>query len=463
MARDTSFIALTVLGGIGVAFFVASPASHATIPANPLMWGWAVAAVGIGTGIIRSRADNGYVDIFHPLIFPLGYAAVSFLLPAWSILVDGAAPLGFTAKQMHPQTAYYMFLAVLAFGLGLGVTTRKVRSNARQLDWRPPEFARTQMQVARLLLLVPLGLSVWNLVRGGLGARGLNQTDYGLMSTVGAFALIVTPLAVVMLTTAHRERGKRGILPASDWALLISLAVLSGYAGNRGAMIAIAIVLLYAITRKRTSPIKVAAGFGAVLVAVAAVVNYRSAVVSRSEFALDLEATVTDLGVATFTTGITAQQVPDTMPFAGGGTYAAAVARQLPSPIANALFGPPDDTGSQAFRDMLSFTNPHQGFGYSLPAEGYLNFGTVGLVAACFIFGLVVARSHSRAAWPANTSSALLYPVVLAALPMALRSDALGTIKSVLYPLIAAGLVLAWSRAAAARKSTVATRRRAVR
>ena len=63
----------------------------------------------------------------------------------------------------------------------------------------------------------------------------------------------------------------------------------------------------------------------------------------------------------------------------------AAFERQLPSPIAIPLFGPPDDTAARRFRALVGFNNPNQGIGYSIPAEGYLNFGRFGVFGICLL------------------------------------------------------------------------------
>lgn len=95
---------------------------------------------------------------------------------------------------------------------------------------------------------------------------------------------------------------------------------------------------------------------------------------------------------------------------------------------------------------MIGFTNPDLGLGYSVPAEGYLNFGIVGLLIACFTVGTVLAWTHSRARWGELSIPAIIYPLALSLLPVLLRSDALGLTKLLAYPLIAAAIILALAR-----------------
>jgi hypothetical protein len=139
--------------------------------------------------------------------------------------------------------------------------------------------------------------------------------------------------------------------------------------------------------------------------------------------------------------------VPDSEPLRLGSTYVAALQRQLPGPIALEILGPPTDTASFELRQMLGFYDPDAGFGFSLPAEGFLNFGLVGVVGACVVTGLLLGGSYARrpAGLP-DRALHVLYPLIVASLPLSLRADAVQQIKTVLYPMVFAAVVFALAR-----------------
>lgn len=72
------------------------------------------AVVGVG----RVRRAQGWVDMFHPLLFPSLYAGISFLIPTWVLLVEHRS-VGFQfAAFMSPRTGLLMSLAAVSFTLG---------------------------------------------------------------------------------------------------------------------------------------------------------------------------------------------------------------------------------------------------------------------------------------------------------------------------------------------------------
>jgi hypothetical protein len=163
-----------------------------------------------------------------------------------------------------------------------------------------------------------------------------------------------------------------------------------------------------------------------------------------------------DMTVAAFTVGATAAAVPSDMPYQNGRTLGAAALRQLPSPIAIPLFGPAHDTGTWKFREIIGLSNPNFGVGFSLPADGYLNFGRVGVFGICGLLGMLFAWAYPRLDFASGRPLGLFYPVLVASLPFGLRSDALGTTKNLLYAMIVLAVIMVASRASTPGQSSIA-------
>lgn len=396
-------------------------------------------------GLRRSRAARGYTDPFHPLVFPLGYVAFSFLAPVWfAIILD--RPVGALARAvaLAPGTAGLLILGIAGFALGALVPFRGSRQEEGQ---HTRAFGLTVLGAGRLLILLPLALMARAALTGAVTRRGADQVDVSILDTLNALLAPVTLTAVTLLLVGHRLLRRPGLLPLVDWALVGAAGFLSAAIGERGDAIALVLLFAVVLTLRRASMRPFLVAVGLIVVVAVTVLNYRAGAVGTTI----TDRTVTDIllgdmAVAGFTTGATAAVVPEYYEYAGGSTLAAALVRQVPSVVALPLFGPPDDVGARYFRDIINLSDANSGVGFSLPAEGYLNFGPLGVFGLCGLVGLLFAWAYPRLDLANGRASGLLYPVLVATLPFGLRSDALGSIKSVLYPLVIAGVVMVIAR-----------------
>jgi hypothetical protein len=297
-----------------------------------------------------------------------------------------------------------------------------------------------------VLLLVPLAISAERFAVGAVHSRGLHQFA---TSPTGTLSALIDPTeisALVLILLAHRLAGRDKLLAPLDWLLVGALILVTGAHGSRGNAIALLLVLTLAHAYRRRRVVAVVVGAAVIAVFGVVVLQYRSAEAGRTVTAGAAQILIGDMTVAAFSTGATAAVVPRTVPYARGATLGAALERQLPSPIANRIFGPPDDTAARRFRQLIGFTNQNSGIGYSIPAEGYLNFGRFGVFGICLLLGLAFAWAYARFDVTVARTGALLYAVLVAVLPFGLRSDSLGLVKSILYTAILIALVLAAAR-----------------
>jgi hypothetical protein len=419
-------------------------------PSALLLVGAAVALAALALGVRRSRRLLGYVDPLHPLLLPVAYLGFSFLAPAWAYTVDRKTLLSFHPSMLADNTALLMSTATVAVILGLSIRFKPPVANTD----RTPVNLRTQRQLSRLLLLVPLAFNLYGVASGSVLTRGLGQTTRGGAASLAVLTTLLIPAGLLLLLGATQ---RRTLLGAGDWFLVIALAASSALTGDRSDGVTLLLCLLYAYTRRNYNRVLMVAAGVAVVAFVLLIGSYRAlasgVVVNPNANTARLDTVLADLSVATYTTGITAENVPRLMEYKDGDTYLDALVRQLPGDLANRMVGPPDATGTAIFRDIIGFNNANQGFGYSLPAEGYLNFGMLGLFLACFLWGLFAAWAYARRAWPGDRVGAYLYPLLLVTMPITVRSDALGMTKGVLYAAIVTSGVLMLSRTSQPRKA----------
>ena len=109
--------------------------------------------------------------------------------------------------------------------------------------------------------------------------------------------------------------------------------------------------------------------------------------------------------------------------------------------------GTSENTGSMVFRDqILHMTDPNSGYGFSAPAEAYLNFGAAGVLVLGLAIGWLLGWAYSRQSWPSLRTASFVYVCLVAPLPFAYRSDALGAVKGSLYPILLLALSLLVAR-----------------
>jgi hypothetical protein len=426
-------LAPVVALAVGVWALAGAPLVHST--ALQILAAAAFVAALAVIGVHRSRAARGFADPFHPLGFPLIYVAFSFLAPLWldQVLHTPLRGLGGTIPIAH-DTVKLLIIGVVGFAAGASI-----RFHARiRVPRRPgaPVSPMRLLNAGRLLLLIPLAISFERAAAGNVHHRGVNQF---VVSPTDALSALLDPTeiaAVVLILAAHRLAKSERMLARLDWALIGALILLIGLRGSRGNAIALLLVLTLAHVQRRGKVFAVAVGAIVMAVFGVVVLQYRSAAAGHATNASAADILIGDMTVAGFSTGATAEVVPHDVGYAHGATLVAALERQLPSPIAIPLFGPPNDTAARRFRNLVGFDNPNQGIGYSIPAEGYLNFGRFGVFGLCLVLGLAFAWAYARFDFDSARTTRLLYPVLVAVLPFGLRSDSLGLIKSVLYAAI---------------------------
>lgn len=412
-----------------------------------------IASIASGTVLILAaltigarRTERGR-DLFHPLAFPTAYIGLSFLVPVW-VFITQRSPMRFDPDSFASNTANLVTIGLACLVAGLAWPWRPSKSTVnKEVD------GSTLLHGGRLLAATATVLTMNSVRLGAIEQRGLAQTTYGLTESVTTATLILGPLSLLLIALGHRAQHGTERLRLFDWLLVAALATSIGLTGERGGTIVVLLMLLYVHTRGRVRPVVTLTLFSAMAAVTVLILSLREvARGNRAQRSGVLEVLAGDWSVATYTTGITAASVPENAPFALGHTYVVAILRQLPSPVANRLLGQPHDTATYRFREMIGYSNPNQGFGYSLPAEGYLNFGIFGLIIACLMFGLMGSWLYNRPGWPSARLSTLAYAIYVTALPAMLRSDALGTIKALLYPLLIATVILFLARWAHGRR-----------
>lgn len=409
------------------------------VSAAVVLTGFAIAGLA-GTRMMQR-------DWFHPLALPMLYVSAACLLPLAYIDLTGASigSLTFDALTVPFHLVFLLTVALFAAGILAGFQL------VRPLSTLPPVRAtawRRALVLARLTLAAAVLLRAADFLRSYGAAYGTDAVSFGLDSLLETAASIgaLGGIAVLAVSSIHVSQRVMGRLEAG---LLAAFALLTLGTGGRGDLIAPLLFLLlmhhsYVRPLPRSS---LAAGLLCLLLAFQGVAGTRAEEGLVTDASGIRDRLLVGLSVPAQVQGLLMRYVPDSEPYRHGSTYLAAMERQLPGPLAVAVLGPPADTATFELRQMLGFTNPNAGFGFSLPAEAFLNFGLTGVAGVAFLVGLLFTASFRRSPHPLegalpDRARHLLYPLLVATLPLSLRADAVQQIKTVLYPMIFTALVL---------------------
>lgn len=395
-----------------------------------------VAGIGALVGIRRCRLATGHVDPTHPLLFPSVYVAVATLAP--TVWVFGfQRNLGYIRlHDLSPHTPKLMAFAVFGFTLGAAIAFPR-----RDLPPIPRDPATLRL-AGHLFFLLPLGLAVYGYATDHVLVRGENQGGpRGIYDSIDVAGFILAPAAVILIASGRAHLPK----PFSKGELLAALTLITllGLEGRRGSAIAVVLAVAFAYSRRRArfSAMPVLLGTAALLAFAYAVSVYRTAAVGGHTKVGAPEVLLRDLGSIPFTSGVTARLESNL----GGSSIKAGLLHQLPGPVTTRLFGQVSDTGALIFRHIYP-TPDTQGYGYSIPAEGILNYGARGAFLLPFVLGLIFAWLYARSDFNATRARQLAYFMAAATLPFAWRSDVLGAVKGVLYPVVLIWVVIVYAR-----------------
>lgn len=384
----------------------------------------------------RARSD-GLSALAAPNVIPLLYVTVATAWPTFWIYHYGE--LGSSrATALAPDTPQLMALGIIGFAVGTSIPLRKVAP--RSVTVADP---LTTVSLGRLLFLFPLAMRGLAVAGDAVFARGEQQATRDLTDSLAVAANMSLLVALVLITIGRRNQPK--LFAPIDWVGILAVSALTGLSGDRASVLSLAMLVLV-LWLSRASALSTAAKVRLVLVGAAFpaalalysrwTLTYRTeAQTGRTVEEGFVESIVRDWGSVPFTTGHVAGAIR-TMGTWDGETILAAFLRQIPSPVSVPLFGPVDDTGAYVFRELMHTSSSH-GWGFSLIAEGVLNFGVLGALLLPLCVGLMLRWLYSKSDVVGARSINYIYFIAIATLPIAWRSDLLGTIKGTFYPFLA--------------------------
>lgn len=435
----------------------------ALLNADTAIW---ITVVGSGAALVLTLSALNRLlrgDWFHPLGFPLLYAAFVLFVPPWFVAARGRAIFVLDPGDISLPLflASLAFVSSLVFGTMLGLRAISFRVSRHPRSPNPALLGKAGLA----LLTVTLSLECWLLLLAW-GAPRIQISGYGIEEIVETVATAVAVPGLAVLGVANARRRGRVLYGASIWVFWGTIAayLARGERNQPLALILLAVILHHYLIRR----ISFARMVAVVLTAVVAIFVIG---VTRTGRTVDLSTEVVsvrliaDVSTPTAIMADLLELIPSQYEYRLGSTYAEALRYLPPGPISRSLFGPPLGGGTAVYHRMIGRNAPSvgvtdgrdtgSGLGFSLQGEGYLNFGWPGMVMVAATFGLFTAWAWKRMnLFDPRRAYHLLYPTILAYMPYTYRSDALQLLKSVLWPMIIIAAVLWLARSGARTAAT---------
>lgn len=327
------------------------------------------------------------------------------------------APIYFGIKLHYiPQAAWIFAVGVL--GLGLPAWFIPLRREAFQADARRPSPLAPILRPAHLVM---------GLVSSALVLRALAAGTADKVAMIGAVGptLHYPYLLIELYLTAFYFHTGRGAADRLAWrfntAAYLAYCVLTGERDFIFTMIGV--MLVHALLRPRDAPTWPLVLGGSLLAALGTAMFFlRDA---NQEFSSPWVALLNQgslLFVNTFTLFLLDGQVGHFW----GETYLLALANLIPG--VGVSFNLPD-----WLRDQYAYASS-SGYGFGLDAEGYLNFGWLGVFATFLTIGLLQRRTFNMRR---ARDFVIYYAVFLSGFTMyCLRNDSIALFKGHLYAVI---------------------------
>lgn len=411
---------------------------------------------------LASATNHGAVgpEHFRPVALPGAYIGTVMTAPFLYMIVSEESIGSIDSDILSRRNMLISLSMVFGYYFGI-ILARMLGQSLSSADRREPHSAPLDNLAAlaklrycgRLLLACALVVKLrQGLATGGIyaDAYGARQLEFDNNYSLGILADFMLYAGVICIFSASNildgKPAARRDLMLVIAALLPSLFLL----GSRGEVIAPILIYMWYLSRSTNSP-RVLKLSALAIVPVTVFVGVGILRAGRSSARADvgfIETVVWNLSSPVTINSSLTNLFPAFREFYGGSTYWAAIVGQIPSPVQRLLNMRNDDTAALEYRDIIGFTNPNMGFGFSFPSEAYLNFGYSGVLVAGAILGFLFQVAYVAARSSRGLPS-VMYPLVIGTLPYLFRSDALAQVKTVLYTFIIIVVVTIVSRSMA--------------
>lgn len=414
------------------------------------------AAAGVSLSILVSAwSYRKTQDVFHPLaFFTLAYMLFAVGLQLYTPIFG--VPAGFEAELAtrdgkYPELVAMLPLGVVGLWLGVNLADRLADSPSfRHFDAFALRVTRVNFGLSSLALIGMIAGTVvlWYqlLQRGGVTALfeqyGQDQYTYDSYYYFSLLAQFVW-IPSFLLFAAESFRGPRAIKTAVLSALpfLVPLTI----HGIRFLLLiaTLGIVLAWHVRRRRITLVQILIVLIPLLTGLSTLGQFRG---SRSTESLQVslggllqESLGPGAGAGAVTAVIT-DLVPLVIPYQHGGTYISSILNLVPGFLFGSA-GRPFFNPSLAFHDAYSPGLSDHGFGFSMTAEAYMNWGVWGALPALLFVGLILGFSYNYLKVRRDSYSIAVYSIVVFESLWYLRADSTAYVKAVLFPIIILKLI----------------------
>lgn len=448
-------VALASLLALSVTFDPTSVQGASTYIASGTLLYWLlffipVAIFGVALVMDRKRA------LLSPSGLPNLIVFATAALAGWINFRPSNEELYLALGRTVPEGVDSLLVLVSAsFAVGSAIRFRRVPLSPSPNRVR--QNTNTLHRLGRWALGLALAHAAYSALTSSVELRGVGHLDRGLESSIYVGVGLLRMVGTLAVLTPSQNNTKL-VQRWYDWILILGPGILLATLGSRAVLATSLLLLLAVYLAKGTVGIgRITLAMLTVYFATAAILVYRSSGPWVSIF--DFESVFDNTAKVVWNTvALTFAYVPSSYDYQLGGTYAVGALFLLSGPVARS-FVVEGQTGTAAYRELVGFGSPNHGLGFSVPAEAWLNFGSVGIVLVPFLLAAFLALTWSWSDMRTLTARTSIYFILFAQFAVIWRSDSVGMFKVPIYSaiILAAFALIAHSRPLS-RKATGAHR-----
>ena len=460
IARSSSpwLSSLAVLNVLVLAAAALALAVPGALNTSDMMLGVLVIAYLVVLWYLRARHPDDLVEM-DTLFF--AFFGIYVVLPIVAFVIwqaIGDAP-PFIHLVTHFESSVVTVAAAALLSLLLGYSSPIGPAFARLMPRTDGTWSRGEgLAISWGLLLV--GAALVAILVQMVGLETLTESEYarGYEATAGlgilAGGLMLIQIGLIVLYLSMASGGRRA--PILPWILFAVLALLMLRIGRRRVVLemGLALVVAHHFYVRKIRFRTLAVGGAAALLVFAAVGLARTylaeglgGILSRlvEEFGLsEVLRLMAEPVTVLLALSETMYQVPGQEPFWMGRSFIEAFEILIPLPLhPSRPLGP-----SQWFVNLIdpAIAAAGGGYSYALLAEGYLNFGMLGLVVVSFLEGTIVRGVVVyRRLCPSSQSRILIYAIAASLTVLMIRGDFASLLKAGIVGLaVPTVLIAAW-------------------
>ena len=399
-------------------------------------------------GVFAAITYRRSKDLFHPMVF---------YLPTFLVLSVGilpyielwGVPAGYAAMFGQFDSYYFSLLLMILLGGGAFVVGAllsqvihrfvKVQDNGRHVEYKQVNSEMSLARISQIGLILGTLLLWYIILSQGIivwfTEYGVDQFEYNAMYYLYQIAQFIWFPSFLLYMACNLS--KPNLPKLRILAYILSFLLLLILKGDRSALfyVALSVAVQWDLLRRPIQLKWLLLGLVFVAYAAGTIASIRGGRLLGYEHEIAMENSVRNIvGISAGVGGVTLATmtlVPSVIPFQNGATLITSIKNLVPG-----IFFDVRENPSLLFHQTYAPLLEDHGFGFSVLAEGYMNWGIWGVIPLMLMVGVILGITYEIARREHTPISVTVYSIIVFQSFWFIRSDSTVYVKSIVYALI---------------------------